>query len=316
MFDSKQKKLREYYARLNRALDYIYKNIDKALSLEDVADAAGFSPFHFHRIFRAMVAETLNDYIKRIRLERAANTLVHNPFRTITEAALDCGFSSSSNFARAFKEHFGVSASQWREGGYVEFRKNRKPLGNNLQPQSKPGKESQSESGYNSRAKPSERKEHEMKVEVKKMPPLRIAYVRHLRGYLDPGLKEAWEKICRWAGARKLIGPSTRFIGISYDDPGVTPEDKCRYDACLSVPEGVKPEGDVGIAELAGGNYAVLRFQGKADDIKAAYDFIYGKWMPQNGYQPADSLCYEIYHKEPDAEGNFLFDICVPVIPL
>jgi AraC family transcriptional regulator len=296
MLNYRDKKLGEYHARLNRALDFICENIDQELSLQTIAKIAGFSPFHFHRIFTAMVDETINAYVRRIRLEKAAMMLVHNPFRSITEIALNCGFSSSSNFARSFKERFGVSASRWREGAHLGFRKIRQLIGKNGQAESKTGEDLALDVSYNSSV------DHRVSAQ----------------GYWDPGMSQVWGKICKWAGARNLLGPQSKFIGISHDDPDVTPTDKCRYDACVTVPEGTKPEGEVSVTELSTGNYAVLRFEGKAEEIKSAYDFLYGKWMPKSSYQPADSPCYEVYLNDPDKdpEHKFIFDLCVPVKPL
>jgi AraC family transcriptional regulator len=93
----------EYTARINRVIDYIEKHIDKNLAREDLASVANFSPFHFHRIFGAMVGETLNQFIQRIRIEKAAVQLINHPKKSITEIAFDCGFSGSSTFARTFK---------------------------------------------------------------------------------------------------------------------------------------------------------------------------------------------------------------------
>ena len=91
--DPKKTYLREEYtSRINRVIDYIEKNTDKGLSLESLAKVAIFSPFHFHRIFRAMVGETLNQFIQRIRIEKAAAQLIVNPKKSITEIAFDCGF--------------------------------------------------------------------------------------------------------------------------------------------------------------------------------------------------------------------------------
>jgi AraC family transcriptional regulator len=104
----------EYTARVNRVIDYIEANISQDLSLKELADVAHFSPYHFHRIFRAMVGETLNDFIQRVRIERAASKLVQNPGQTVTEIAFECGFSGSSAFAREFRNVFGMSASSWR----------------------------------------------------------------------------------------------------------------------------------------------------------------------------------------------------------
>ena len=103
--NSRQEYLRqEYISRINRVIDYIEANIDKDLSLTSLAKIANFSPFHFHRIFRAMVGETLNGFILRIRLEKAAARLLDHPKESITEIAFDCGFSGSATFARAFRE--------------------------------------------------------------------------------------------------------------------------------------------------------------------------------------------------------------------
>jgi AraC family transcriptional regulator len=125
--DSKQKYQREeYVSRINRVIDYIEINIDIELSLENLAKVANFSRFHFHRIFRAMVGETLNQFIQRIRIEKAAAQLIVNPKKSITEIAFDCGFSGSATFARAFKETFQMSASEWRSEGHLQDRKIRK----------------------------------------------------------------------------------------------------------------------------------------------------------------------------------------------
>lgn len=134
----KQKFLREeYIARINRVIDYIETNIDQDLSLEDLASVAHFSPFHFHRVFGAMMGETLNHFIQRIRIEKAAVKLINQPKKSITEIALDCGFSGSATFARVFKATFGMSASQWRDGGYLNESKMSKTDSNDDQ---QPGK--------------------------------------------------------------------------------------------------------------------------------------------------------------------------------
>ena len=132
--DSRQKYLRqEYISRINRVIDFIEANLDQELSLASLATVANFSQFHFHRIFRAMVGETLNGFIQRIRLEKAAARLLDHPKNTITEIAFDCGFSGSATFARAFRERYQMSASQWRSDGHIHKSKNRKTNSNNGQ---------------------------------------------------------------------------------------------------------------------------------------------------------------------------------------
>jgi AraC family transcriptional regulator len=73
------------------------------------------------------------------------------------------------------------------------------------------------------------------------------------------------------------------LVGIPLDDPDVTPADKLRYDACLVVDGSVRPEGDVGVQETSGGEYAVLKHEGPYARIGDAYARLYGQWLPTSG---------------------------------
>ncbi|TVQ35331.1 MAG: AraC family transcriptional regulator, partial [Spirochaetaceae bacterium] len=108
---------REYVRRINRVMDFIETNLEHPLPLERLAEVALFSKFHFHRVFFAQVGETPGQFIQRLRIEKAARLLLSNRERAVTEVALDCGFSDSAAFARAFRTTFGVSASEYRRRG-------------------------------------------------------------------------------------------------------------------------------------------------------------------------------------------------------
>src|SRR5450432_3716782 len=107
-----------YVERVNRAIDFILQNLDQSLQLEVVAQAAGFSPFHFHRIFRLLVGESLNEFVKRVRLERVLAQMSRRNWATrrrpsLTDIAFACGFGSSSDFSRCFKQRYGVAPSRF-----------------------------------------------------------------------------------------------------------------------------------------------------------------------------------------------------------
>lgn len=104
----------DYIYRINKVIDYVQTYPEADLSLYNLAKVASFSPFHFHRIFKAILGESVNDYVKRSRLERAAKRLVANNKVPITTIALDVGFTSSAVFSRAFKDYFGLAASEFR----------------------------------------------------------------------------------------------------------------------------------------------------------------------------------------------------------
>src|SRR5215475_13444497 len=89
----------EYAARMNRVVDHIQSHLSEPLDLERIAAIACFSPFHFHRLFCAWMGETLQVFVQRLRLERAAQMLVFDRCKGITEIALECGFSGPGAFA-------------------------------------------------------------------------------------------------------------------------------------------------------------------------------------------------------------------------
>ena len=86
----------DYVQRVNRTIDHVLQNLDQPLRLEDVARVACFSPFHFHRVFRALLGETLAQFVKRLRLERALALLSHGKDASLTGIALRCGLENSA----------------------------------------------------------------------------------------------------------------------------------------------------------------------------------------------------------------------------
>ena len=109
----------EYAQRINRVIDYLRANLDRQVKLQELAKVACFSEFHFHRIFGAVSGETLNDFTNRLRLEKAARLLRYSD-HSLTDIALDCGFSSSATFSRAFRSGFDTSPSQFRKSGEIK----------------------------------------------------------------------------------------------------------------------------------------------------------------------------------------------------
>jgi AraC family transcriptional regulator len=305
---------KEYEKRLNAALEFIDRNLDEEISLATLAGAAHFSPYHFHRIFSAFVGEPPAEYVRRLRLEKAACRLAAEPLSAVTDIALGCGFSTPALFSRLFRARFGMSPTAWRDGGF-EKRKNRQTL-------RKVGKDKSLRLGYitSMRMKSRERRWTVRKapiVKVIEVPALRVAYVKHMKGYEDSaGIESAFQTLFCWAGPRGVMSPDVKVLGMSLDNPEITPKDKCRYYACVTVTEKAQPEGAVGIMTLRPGKYAVGHFEGGAGVFKRAYDYMYGEWLPKSGYQPDDAPGFESYTGEPAGTAKtkkFAFDLYVPV---
>jgi len=308
---------KEYERRINAALDHIDRALGEDISLGKLAAIACFSPYHFHRIFSAFVGEPPAEYVRRLRLERAAILLGSDPARPVTDIALACGFSTSALFCRLFKARFGVTPTAWRAGA---GRKSK-----NGQAIRKRGKDGALRPSYHWPGRTDSLDwragmTKTPKVRIEDVPPWRVAYVKHMKGYEDSaGIGEAFETLFCWAGPRGVMAPEMRVLGLSLDNPDITPKDKCRYYAGVVVNERAKPDGRVGLMTLRSGPYAVGRFEGGRSIFRKAYAYMFGEWLPGSGWQPDDAPAFESYIGEPAgtcARPHFVFDLYVPVKPL
>ncbi len=268
----------DYHQRIVRTLVYIQEHLDDELNLEQVAAVAAFSSFHFHRIFRGLTGETIKEYVRRLRLERAARDLKRLD-EPIIQIALQAGFEAHESFTRAFGDMFGVSPSAYRTA--------HKPA-----PEPDSGTHFDDVSGYHPPAYG-----EIPPVEVKELSPMRVIFLRHVGPYNEVGA--TWGRLMSWAGMRGVFGPSMKLLGIVYDDPDVTPTDKIRYEAAVTVSSPMQPEGEIGVMELAGGNYAVAMHQGPYEELGKTYQWIYGGWLPRSGYQLRDVPAFEQYLNSP-----------------
>lgn len=302
---------KEYIFRVNKVIDFIDSNIDKTLNLATLANVANFSPYHFHRIFSAFTGETLNSFIKRLRIEKAASLLLNNAETPVSEIAFLCGFNSESVFSRTFKEYFKYSAKQYRQKMLDELSKND-------QLNSKIDKLKVNSNDYIRIVELTEKWRKLMKtnIEIKEMPAMELVYCRHIGQYDQIG--KAYEKLFKWAGPRGLLNfPKTKTVTVYHDDPKTTEIDKVRQSASLTVDQKVKTEGEIGNLSVPSGKYAVGKFEIDVTEFEQAWNAMC-LWVSESGYQPDDRNAYELYHADPEhhPENKFVLDICVPVKPL
>ena len=291
-----------YNERILRVLVYIQGHLDEFLPLDKLSRIAYFSPFHFHRIFRGLVGESVKEYIRRLRLERAAYRL-RSTDQSILGIALDAGYESHESFTRAFRSMFGAAPSIFRKNQRFS-RYTAAPSGVHFVP-----------GGNVSTFKPVTGGGPEMDVRIKKVAPMRVAFMRHTGPYEE--CHGTWAKFCAWAGRRGLIGQDTKVIGISHDDPEVTPPEKIRYDACIVVGENFQPEGEVGVQVIPAGEYAVMTHKGPYENLKETYNKLIGEWAPRSGRVIGSSPCFEVYRNDPERTppGELLTDVHVPLEP-
>jgi AraC family transcriptional regulator len=292
------RKRREYERRVNRVVDYIERNPAEELSLEGLARLASFSPYHFHRVFRAVTGETLFGFSQRLRIEKSARILIASPDKSVLETAQTCGFASAATFARAFKGHFGMTATDWRAGGHRRW----------FSKASKATKRG---------AEDTVGKAMLGGIRIRKLPSYRVAYMRHVGPYGPKGIPELWRRLARWQIAHELDGAAAIVLGVAYDDPRITSSHTCRYDACVVVPRDFRGSEHVNVTDTASGSYAVCEFNGTAADIPEAWNRTFGKWLPDSGFEPDDKPCIELFGSNvPDSPRPFRCELCLPVRPL
>jgi AraC family transcriptional regulator len=313
-----------YIARINRVVDHIDAHLADTLDLSTLAAVAHFSPWHFHRLFQALAGETLAERVRRRRLEVAASRLLGSPAVAALTIALDVGFGSAEVFTRAFKAHFGVTPSAWRRGAWREWTaRHREQLSKIHQAQRKTHQAVIESLQHDRLLWPAghllEPGGTTMDVELKTLPDLRVAYMRHVGPYGSPAISLLWPRFTAWCAQRGLLQPQRLVLGIGQDSPDLTAPEKCRYDACIEVDPDFRPDGEVGVQTVPGARYACARFTGTALDIHAAWHSMFGEWLPDSGWQADNRPCLEIYDHGTavDAQtGRFTCLLCMPLRPL
>ena len=287
----------DYVDRVNRAIDYTLAHLTERPSLEQIAKVACLSPFHFHRIFSAVMGETVGQFTKRVRMERAMTLLSHPSPPSLTDVAMTCGYSSSSDFSRAFKQRHGVPPSAF---DIDTFRRTRRaamiegltPDDRHLLSKLPPG---DNPDGF--------------AVTMVDLPRRTVAYMRVLRPYEPGAVTGAAERLLSWAVARDLA--DAQWLGYMWENPDLVELDKCRYDVAVVVPEGTQRAGEVGVLELPAMRAAELAIAGPIDLEQRALDWLIGTWLPRSGMVPDDQPCFEAWEGRPFAHGTAHFELRV-----
>lgn len=257
----------DYAIRLERVLSWLADHLDDALDLDRLAEVACMSPYHFHRVYHAMQGETAAETVRRLRLHRAAVELITGEL-PVPRIARRAGYGSQEAFTRAFKAAYGVPPARYR-AAFVPM----------------PG------TGGTENAMTATTMNYE--ATIRETPVITVAALAHQGDYQTiPG---TFVRLATMAGALGVLGPDSRSFGIYYDDPSATPVDALRSEACVSVPDGWAPSGDLQRREIRGGRYAVVLHVGPYAELGHAYTWLYGTWLAHSGEEAADAPCVEEY---------------------
>lgn len=296
----------EYIKRINKVLSFIDENLNKELSLQKISNVAFYSPFHLHRLFKAITNETLNSYITRKRIERTAMMLIHNKEFSVAEIAEKYGFKNDSTFSRTFKKTYGQSPSKFRKSNLNNFSKISKMNSNN-------GKENFITQEYLCNIINLKNWiKMNAKIEIMEMPKMNLAYVTQIG---VNGIDNSFQRIIKWATPKELLSKSeTNICRVFHDSFKVTDADKVRMSIGILTPNEVTAEGEIGITTIEKGKNIVGHFVIEPKEFEKSWDSLF-IWMNENGYKKADRFPFEIYHNNfyEHPEKKCIVDLIIPI---
>ncbi len=269
-----------WYDRMARVVDHIERHLDEELDATRLARLSEFSLHHFHRVFRGATGESVMGFVRRLRLERAAQQLRYGT-APVTDIAFDVGYGSHEAFTRAFRARFGMPPRTFRESG---------------RPTSGPGAD--------------------IETFTREEPGRSALGMRHVGPYEACGA--IWQRLVTRPEALPLLAAQQASVGLVYDDPEVTGSDRLRYDACLVVPPAMADgfgaaDGGWVRREIPAGTYAVGVHLGPYDTIFDSYVALIGRWLPRRAVELAPEPVVEVYRVGPDAAApaDYVTEICV-----
>lgn len=294
----------DYKNRINRVFEFIDQNLGSDLSLNTIAEIAFFSPFHFHRIFKFITGETLNEYVNRQKIEKSTLDLLHKNITT-TEIAHKYGFSDNSSFSRAFKKYFGISPTEFKQQNPNRHSKIR-------QLESKNGQDYPDYEKYiciiNNLKKWIKMNAN---IEIKEMPKMDLAYVSSIG---PQNLESAYQKLMKWATPQGLMNEQTKMVTIYHDSFKVTEANKVRMSASILLNKPVEADGEIGLTSIQKGKFIVGSFEIRLNEFEKSWTGLF-LWMSENGYKKADKNPFEIYHNNfnEHPERKAIVDFYIPI---
>ncbi len=296
---TKDSRCNEYQRRIFTAMNFISEHAKDNLSLEDIARSAHFSKYHFHRLFKAFAGETVADFTRRTRLEKAANQLVLDANINITDLALEFGFSSAQNFTKQFTKQFGQPPS------FFKHRKNHVEslaiLRNNIKLQ-QPDEANLSDSQLN--------------VQLINRPKFSLAYTRFLGPYHSDSTRAYMTQLQEILKAAQI--EVTKPIGIAWDNPEITETTRCRYDIGVECPNTVTLPELLHIQSFPASTCAVYQCEITNGDLEKPWDDLITSWLPYSGYTLSGLPGFETFEKFDldDPSSPWVIEICLPIVPM
>lgn len=263
---------RDYQKRMQRVLEYIDQHLDGTLDLDELSGVAAFSKFHFHRQFSALFGVSVQRYVQFARMKRASYALAYREAESVTDIAMKVGYEAPDAFARAFRQRFQQSPSQFRQspdwepwhaafGPYSHVRSNFMQAEFNISD-----------------------------VEIREVVATPVAIMKHRGSARRVG--DTIRKFIAWRKSTGLTPQVSSTFSVYHSDPHDDPNNY-QMDLCAGTQRPVETlGGEVEAGEIPGGRCAVLRILGNSDDLAPAALFLYREWLPDSGEEVRDFPLY------------------------
>jgi AraC family transcriptional regulator len=280
-------------SRINDVLYFIHQDISKELLAKDLAKVAAYSEQHFHRLFKSIVGESVHHYIRRIRIEFAANQLMFDTTTSVLDISIKSGYLSVSSFSRAFKKIYKISPGEWRSDDKTQ--------------QNKPFLADQEIASCYQKLK----NITTPRCKLIELPSRHVAYVRH-QGY-NRSIANAWQILKAWANMQRR--DFSQQFGLHHSNPAWVDLDKCRYVACIAIDKPIQRRGLVNSMTIPAGLHAVFTLKGKYGELLPQLSHILEHWLPTSGFKMLSTPAYVHYRKNQfiTVDESFDLDFCLPV---
>jgi AraC family transcriptional regulator len=260
----------QYHARMQRVLEHIDQHLDDDLSVDVLAGVAAFSRFHFQRQFSALFGVSVARYVQLQRLRRASQRLAYQEREPVLQIALDSGYEGPEAFARAFRQHFAQSPSEFRRNPqWDSWHAIFAPLNQARRDHMSPTYQ-------------------ESDVRIVDFPATPIAVMEYRGDHRQMG--DAIRRFVAWRRANEMPPARHATFNRFYVDPDEVPAEDYRVDLCVALGGRDLKPNDEGItqSEIPAGECAVIRQTGTPDDLSASISYIFGEWLPESGRELRD----------------------------
>ncbi len=281
-----------YLDKVERVIKYIEENLTLKIDLEEVAERACFSLYHFHKVFHAITQTTIKEYIRKRRLTEAALELI-NTEKRIIDIAFDYQYQSQEAFTRAFKELFGTTPARYRRRKEHYIMLQREELTVNRLKHLNGGMT--------------------LTPKIVNKDEFMIIGVEYYGTNQNNEIAELWGDFSkRIPEIKNIVNPGTN-LGVCEHVPGLTDDSSFSYIICVEVDSLVEiPHGMVG-KKIAAQQYAVFTHKGSADSLNETYQYIYGNWFLKSDYERTEDPDFELYDKRFTNAEDSEMDIYIPI---